>query len=58
MTKGIKKEGQEGYKEEVEGEPGQAVKLVERQQPVSGASPGKRAGAGVGTVHSDPGKCG
>ncbi|XP_011357015.1 band 4.1-like protein 2 isoform X9 [Pteropus vampyrus] len=46
------KEEQEEYEEEVEEEAGRAAKVVEREEPVPEASPGKRAGASVSTVET------
>ncbi|XP_066104069.1 band 4.1-like protein 2 isoform X1 [Saccopteryx bilineata] len=49
-TEGTIKEEQEEDEDEVEEEPGRAAKVVEREEPVPEASPGKQAGASVGTV--------
>ncbi|XP_036077610.1 band 4.1-like protein 2 isoform X7 [Rousettus aegyptiacus] len=46
------KEEQEEYEEEVEEEAGRAAKVVEREEPVPEASPGRRAGASVSTVET------
>ncbi|KAM5327142.1 band 4.1-like protein 2 isoform 2-T6 [Glossophaga mutica] len=52
VTGGTIQEEQEEYEEEVEEEAGQAAKVVEREQPVPEASPGKQAGASVSTVET------
>ncbi|XP_066229332.1 band 4.1-like protein 2 isoform X9 [Saccopteryx leptura] len=49
-AEGTIKEEQEEDEDEVEEEPGRAAKVVEREEPVPEASPGKQAGASVGTV--------
>ncbi|XP_036103893.1 band 4.1-like protein 2 isoform X1 [Molossus molossus] len=52
VTEGTIKEEQEEYEEEVEEEPGQASQVVEREDPVPEASPGRLAGASVSTVET------
>ncbi|XP_036901648.1 band 4.1-like protein 2 isoform X9 [Sturnira hondurensis] len=52
VTEGTIQEEQEEYEEEVEEEAGGAAKVVEREQPVPEASPGKQAGASVSTVET------
>ncbi|XP_037003772.2 band 4.1-like protein 2 isoform X5 [Artibeus jamaicensis] len=52
VTEGTIQEEQEEYEEEVEEEAGRAAKVVEREQPVPEASPGKQAGASVSTVET------
>ncbi|XP_054425929.1 band 4.1-like protein 2 isoform X2 [Pteronotus mesoamericanus] len=51
VTEGTIQEEQED-EEEVEEEAGRAAKVVEREQPVPEASPGKQAGASVSTVET------
>ncbi|KAM8790296.1 band 4.1-like protein 2 isoform 1-T5 [Rhynchonycteris naso] len=50
-AEGAIKEEQEEDEDEVEEEPGRAAKVVEREQPVPEASPGKQAGASVAQEH-------
>ncbi|XP_035880607.1 band 4.1-like protein 2 isoform X6 [Phyllostomus discolor] len=52
VTEGTIQEEQEEYEEEVEEEASRAAKVVEREQPVPEASPGKQAGASVSTVET------
>lgn len=52
VTEGTIQEEQEECEEEVEEEAGRAAKVVEREQPVPEASPGKQAGASVSTVET------
>lgn len=50
VTEGTLREEQEEYEEETEEEPNRAAKVVEREEAVPEASPGRQAGASVITV--------
>uniref|UniRef100_A0A8C9UJV5 Erythrocyte membrane protein band 4.1 like 2 n=1 Tax=Spermophilus dauricus TaxID=99837 RepID=A0A8C9UJV5_SPEDA len=52
VTEGTLREEQEEYEEETEEEPSGAVKVVEREEAVPEASPGRQAGASVITVET------
>ncbi|XP_025150323.2 band 4.1-like protein 2 isoform X5 [Bubalus bubalis] len=54
VTEGTIREEQEEDEEEVEEAPGQAAKVVEREDPVPAASPVTHAGASVGPVETLP----
>ena len=50
-----RKEENEKHEAEVEEEPSQAFQVIEREEPVPEARPGKQAGASIGTNrNSDP----
>ncbi|XP_045355531.1 band 4.1-like protein 2 isoform X4 [Leopardus geoffroyi] len=52
VTQGTIREEQEEYDEEVEEEAGRAAKVVEREEAVPEASPGRQAGASVSAVET------
>lgn len=52
VTEGTLREEQEEYEEEPEDEPSRAAKVVEREEAVPEASPGRQAGASVITVET------
>ncbi|CAI9173512.1 unnamed protein product [Rangifer tarandus platyrhynchus] len=52
VPEGTIREEQEEDAEEVEEAPGQAAKVVDRERPVPAASPGPRAGAGLGPAET------
>lgn len=56
VTQGTIREEQEEYDEEVEEEAGRAAKVVEREEAVPEASPGRQAGASVSAVETGRGR--